>query len=114
MYRALRQPLETKQEVSEEYKYQLYAFNNFTEFFDFLNTKKGQGFSSPPYMNFRKFCKNINVGCRCKKKERIAKARQAYTTILNTLGDSVASELKRIIGAKEIEFYMDGKLHLKI
>jgi hypothetical protein len=100
--------------VSEEYKYQLYAFNNFTEFFDFLNGKKGQAFSSPPYANFKKCCKNINVGCKCKKKERLAKARQAYTTILNTLPDGVASELRRIIGAKEIEFYMDGNLYLKI
>ena len=100
--------------MSEEYKHQLYAFNNFTEFFDFLNTKKGQAFSSPPYMTFRKACKNINVGCKCKKKQRVAKARQAYTTILNTLSDDVAGEIRRVIEAKEIEFYMDGNVFLKI
>lgn len=88
-----------------------FEFEGFQQFHDFLTTD-GKELKGDRVDEFKRHCGNINRGCKCKKKERIGKAVQAYTRLVHTMSSASdnARELKSLLGAKLVLFYHNGDL----
>ena len=80
-----------------------FEFEGFQQFHDFLTTD-GKELKGDRIDEFRRHCGNINRGCKCKKKERIGKAVQAYTRLIHTLDYDNKLVLKSFLGAERVLF----------
>ena len=86
-----------------------FEFDGFQELYDFLNTG-GKEVENEFVSEFKRHVGNINKGCKCKKKERIGKAVQAYTRLVHKLNKENEFKMKDELEAKTIRFLYKGDL----
>lgn len=86
-----------------------FEFEGFQQLHDFLVTD-GKELKGDRVNEFKRHVGNINRGCRCKKKERIGKAVQAYTRLIHTLDYDNELALKSTLGAEWVLFFHNGDL----
>ena len=86
-----------------------FEFDGFQELYDFLTTG-GKEIKNDFIPEFKRHVGNINKGCKCKKKERIGKAVQAYTRLVHKLNKENEFGIKDELEAKTIRFLYKGDL----
>jgi hypothetical protein len=86
-----------------------FEFEGFQEFYDFL-VEDGKEIKSELVNEFKKHVGNINKGCKCKKKEMIARVIQAYTKLIHKLDYDSKLKLKSTLEAEWVLFFYKGNL----
>jgi len=88
----------------------IFDFEGPQEFYNFL-LSDGKELKGDLVSEFKRHVGNINKGCKCTKKLRVAKAVQAYSRLVHKLDreDSIP-KIKSALGAKTLRFLHKGGL----
>ena len=89
----------------------IFEFEGPQQLYDFL-LSDGKELKGGALVNeFKRHVGNINKGCKCTKKLRVAKAVQAYSRLVHKLDrEHSIPKIKSVLGAKTLRFLHKGDL----
>jgi hypothetical protein len=70
-------------------------FQNFQEFYEFVNSNLDVREQNPPVVSFCEAVEKINVGCGCQKKARVQRAERFYLALAHELSQGGKLDIKQ-------------------